>query len=173
MSTSASVPITSGDATGGKVAVFTISEAAETRELQRMVLCDSSGAEILASAQTPVAVTPRANANGATSTRINAAASNNAANLKASAGNLVNLDLFNVAAYDVFVKFYNKATAPTVGTDTPVWTIPIKAGTGFSREFVQGKSFATGISVAITKLQADSDNTSVAAGDVTGAIDWI
>jgi len=173
MSTTASVPITSGDATGGKVAVFTISEAAETRELQRVVLCDSTGAEIVAGVQTPVAATPRANANGATSTRIQSANTTNAANLKASAGNLVNVDLFNVAAYDVFVKFYNKATSPTVGTDTPVWTIPLKAGTGFSREFEQGKSFATGIGYAITKLIADSDTTNVAAGDVTGSIDWI
>lgn len=116
---------------------------------------------------------PRATANGATSSRINAAASTNATSLKASAGNLINLDVFNVAAYDVFLKFYNKASAPTVGTDTPVWTIPIKAGTGYSRPFNVGKSFATGIAYAITKLQADSDTTVVAAGDLTGAIDWI
>jgi len=121
-----------------------------------------------------VAVTPRANANGTTSSRVVASAtSNTSTNLKASAGNLVNIDLFNNAAYDVFVKLYNKATAPTVGTDTPVWTIPIKAGTGFSREFVQGKSFATGIGFGITKLIGDSDTTALTAGDVTGAIDWI
>jgi hypothetical protein len=86
---------------------------------------------------------------------------------------LINLDVFNVAAYDVFMKFYNKATAPVAGTDIPVWTIPLKAGTGFSRSFAGGKSFATGIGYAITKLQADSDTTAVVAGDVTGAIDWI
>lgn len=116
---------------------------------------------------------PKATASGATSSRINAAASTNATSLKGSAGNVVNLDVFNVAAYDVFLKFYNKATAPTVGTDTPVWTIPIKAGTGYSRTFDLGKSFATGIAYAITKLQADSDTTVVVALDLTGSIDWI
>lgn len=116
---------------------------------------------------------PKATANGATSSRVNAAASTNATSLKGSAGNLINLDVFNVAAYDVFLKFYNKASAPTVGTDTPVWTIPIKAGTGYAKMFVLGKSFATGLAYAITKLQADSDTTVVVAGDLTGSIDWM
>lgn len=120
-----------------------------------------------------VVVVPRATANGATSSRINAAASTNSTSLKASAGQLYNLDVFNVAAYDVFLKFYNKASAPTVGTDVPIWTIPIKAGAGYSNAFVAGKTFSTGIAYAITKLQADTDTTAVAAGDVTGTVDWI
>lgn len=134
-----------------------------------------SGLYAVATDPTPANVTPvpSATANGSTSSRVVAAASTNATSLKASAGNITQVDLFNVAAYDVFVKFYNKGSAPSVGTDTPVWTVPIKAGTGFSREFAMGKSFATGIAYAITKLQADSDTTVVVAGDVTGSIDWI
>lgn len=116
---------------------------------------------------------PRATANGATSSRVVAAATTNATSLKASAGNISQMDLFNVAAYDVFVKFYNKASSPTVGTDTPIWTLPLKAGTGYSGSFLQGKSFATGIAYAITKLLADADTTALVAGDVTGSIDWI
>jgi hypothetical protein len=116
---------------------------------------------------------PHAQASGATSSRVTAAATTNATSLKASAGNLVNIDLFNTAAYDVFLKFYNKASAPTVGTDTPVWTVPIKAGQGYARTFSMGKSFATGMAYAITKLQADSDTTVLVAGDVVGSIDWI
>lgn len=116
---------------------------------------------------------PSATANGTTSSRINAAASTNATSLKASAGQVYSVDVFNVAAYDVFLKFYNKASAPTVGTDTPVWTIPIKAGAGYSNVFMLGKAFSTGIAYAITKLQADSDTTAVAALDVTGTMDWI
>ena len=222
---------------------------------------------------------PRATGNGTTSSRVVAAATTNATSLKGSAGNIAQMDLFNVAAYDVFFKYYNKATAPTLalatpvnaafatattggtlaaatyfyrvsalnangetlastetsqvtsGTtstvtvnwgavtgatgykvygrttgaelliatvgavttyidtgavspagalpaanttaDTPTWTIPIKAGTGYSAGFVFGKSFAAGIAYAITKLVADSDTTALAAGDVTGSIDWI
>jgi hypothetical protein len=134
---------------------------------------------VIASNQTAIPVSgavsssPKSTSNGTTSSRVVSAASTNATNLKTSAGTIAQVDLFNVAAYDVFLKFYNKASAPTVGTDTPVWTIPIKTGTGYSNGFIFGKYFSTGISFAITKLQADSDTTVIAAGDVTGSIDWI
>jgi hypothetical protein len=116
---------------------------------------------------------PQAAVNGATPSRVNAGASTNATSLKASAGNIYGIHVFNVAAYDVFLKFYNKASAPTVGTDTPVWTIPVKAGGGFSANFPVGTPFSTGVAYAITKLQADSDTTAVAAGDLTGRITWM
>jgi hypothetical protein len=115
-----------------------------------------------------------ATANGLTSSRVVVTAANTVpTSLKATAGNLARMDLFNVATYDVFFKLYNKASAPTVGTDTPVWTIPLKAATGFSTTFLSGKSFSTGIAYAITKLQPDTDTTVLVIGDVTGSIDWI
>lgn len=135
----------------------------------------NSAPVVIASDQSALSNLPTltAAANTLTSSRVNAANSTNATSLKASAGNIGCIDVFNVAAYNVFLKLYNKASAPTVGTDTPVWTIPVAAGGGFSREFARGKSFATGIAYAITKLQADSDTTVVAAGDLTGSIDWV
>jgi len=60
-----------------------------------------------------------------------------------------------------------------VASDTPIWTIPIAAGTGYSKSFAFGKTFATGIAYAIVKLQADTDATNVVALDLTGSIDWI
>jgi hypothetical protein len=134
-----------------------------------------SGLWKVANDPTPASVTPvpSATANGLTSTRVVSGATTNAANLKATPGNIWQMHLYNVAAYDVFVKLYEKATAPTVGTDTPKWTIPLKAGGSFGECFLFGKSFATGIAMAITKLQADSDTTVIAAGDVTGSLDWI
>lgn len=120
----------------------------------------------------PVAFLPNATANGATSSRVVSTASNNLTNLKASAGNIYEIDVFNVAAYTVFLKIYNKASAPVVASDTPIWTIPIEAGTGYSKSFAFGKSCSAGIAYAIVKLQADTDNTNVVAGDLTGSIDW-
>lgn len=117
--------------------------------------------------------TPQAAVNGATPSRVNAAATTNATSLKASAGNIWGIHVYNVAAYDVFLKIYAKASAPTVGTDTPVWTIPVKAGGGFSANFPVGTPVPTGIAYAITKLQADTDTTAVAAGDLTGRITWM
>jgi len=114
-----------------------------------------------------------ASSNGSTASRVNAAASTNATSLKASAGQLYTIDVFNVAAYNVFLKLYNKASAPTVGTDTPIMTIPVQAGGGYSKTWPMGLTFGTGIAYAITKLQADSDTTVVAAGDLTGNTTWI
>lgn len=130
---------------------------------------------VIASDQSPVKTlsAPIATANGCTPSRVNSLATVNNLNLKATAGQVYEIDVFNNAAYTVFLKFYNKATTPAAGTDTPVWTIPIQPGGGYSKSFARGRSFATGIGYAITKLQADSDTTAVAAGDLTGSLDWI
>jgi hypothetical protein len=135
----------------------------------------NSAPVVIASDQSAVKVTPgvSATANGATPSRINAAASTNATSLKASAGQIYSIDVYNPAAYTVFLKLYNKASAPTVGTDTPVMTIPVAAGGGYSKTWPMGFPFSTGIAYAITKLQADSDTTVVVAGDLTGNAIWI
>jgi hypothetical protein len=111
--------------------------------------------------------------NGLTNTRVNSAATTNATSLKGSPGNIAAIDVFNMASYFVFLKLYNKASAPTVGTDVPVWTIPLPASGSFSNEFSVGEYFSLGIAYAITKLQADADTTVIAAGDVTGRIKWV
>lgn len=78
----------------------------------------------------------------------------------------------NTGATAAFVKLYNKATAPTVGTDVPEMIIPVPAAVsgvpgvaappiGFS-----GHRFALGLGIAITGAVADSDTTAVAAGQV-------
>ena len=73
----------------------------------------------------------------------------------------------NIGASDVWVKLYNKATAPTVGTDVPEMVIRVPANgqvelsPGFS-----GYRFALGLGIAITGAAADSDTTTVAAGQV-------
>jgi hypothetical protein len=134
----------------------------------------SSAPVVIASNQSAVPVTSvTATANGATASRVNAAASTNGTSLKASAGQMYTLDVFNNAAYNVFLKLYNKASAPTVGTDTPIATFPIQAGGGFSKTWPMGLTFATGIAYAITKLQADTDTTVLVAGDLTGNTTWI
>jgi hypothetical protein len=170
----ASGPWDKGSGTGGTVTQRVIMDSSQLAVLATAAQPMSGGYQ-LAGLPTDQRVPNivQAQNNGMTSSRVNAAASTNATSLKASAGAAVDIDVFNVAAYSVFLKFYNKASAPTVGTDTPVWTIPIPAATGFARTLPFGKWFTTGIAYAITKLQPDSDATVVAAGDLTGSIDWI
>lgn len=98
---------------------------------------------------------------------INSAATTNASVVKASAGTLFGLTLWNNGAAAAFVKLFNKATAPVPGTDTPVMVIPIGAGAMVQLNFSDlGHRFATGIGIAITNLQADLDATAIAAGQV-------
>ena len=80
---------------------------------------------------------------------------------------MFNLQASNVSAAAKFIKLYNKASAPTVGTDVPVLIIPIPATSHISIDFgIMGQRFSTGIAYAITNLIAANDTTVIAAGDV-------
>jgi hypothetical protein len=78
----------------------------------------------------------------------------------------------NIGATPAFVKLYNKATAPTVGTDVPAMIIPVPAavagvpGTATLPIGTNGFRFALGLGIAITGGVADSDTTAVLAGQV-------
>lgn len=109
-----------------------------------------------------------------TAIAINSAATTNATSVKASAGTLYGITCSNAGAAAAFVKLYNKASAPTVGTDVPVITIPIGASGVVSLNLGElGHRFATGIALAITNLVADTDTTAVAAAQVKVMGDYI
>ncbi|HEX5498168.1 MAG TPA: hypothetical protein VFX03_03035 [Thermomicrobiales bacterium] len=101
-----------------------------------------------------------------------AAASTNATSLKAAAGTLWEIVALNVSASAVaYLKLYDKASAPTVGTDTPVYVAPIPTagsanGAGVRLTFPVGLKFANGIAYAITGGMGDADTTAIAAGQV-------
>jgi len=87
-------------------------------------------------------------------------------NIKASAGQLYGWYLFNDSAAHRYVKLYNKATAPTVGTDTPVMTIPLPIGSGANVEYNIGITFSLGIGIGATTGVADNDTGAPDANDV-------
>lgn len=125
----------------------------------------------LATDQAAVPISQAAAATGGyTPGKLISAATTNATNIKASAGTLGALTLFNLNAAARYVKFYNKASAPTVGTDPPVQTFLIPGGTAGAGVCVplppQGLAFSAGISFAITTGIADSDATAVAASEI-------
>lgn len=108
---------------------------------------------------------------GLTNFRVNAAASTNATNIKASAGQVYGWCLTNAAASLRYVRLFNKASAPTVGTDTPTQTIALAASGGQVCQTTDiGIVYAAGIGYDITGANGDSDATAVTANDVTGAI---
>ena len=93
------------------------------------------------------------------------AATTNAAFLKASAGSLFEVTVSNVTATDIYVKFYNKASAPTVGTDVPVLTLKVALGTTLSIKFgAVGKRVLAGIAIAATAAAVHTDTGVAVAG---------
>lgn len=98
---------------------------------------------------------------------INSAANTNATVVKGSAGTLYNIGASNTGGAAAFIKLYNKATAPTVGTDVPVLTLVVPASGNVDFDLgPMGHRFATGIGLAITNLAADTDTTAIAASQV-------
>lgn len=74
--------------------------------------------------------------------------------------------IHNKNAATIYVKVYNKATAPTVGTDTPALTIPIPTGASANVEFLGGIEFTAGIGLGATTGVADNDTGAPGANDV-------
>jgi len=118
------------------------------------------------SAGSTVSLIP-ATSGGLTMSHLIAAASTNGTSLKASAGELYGAAIYNNAAYPVYMKFYNLAAAPTVGTSTIVYEVPVQAGTEREVHSDEGLAFSTGIAYALTKGIADTDATATAANDAS------
>jgi len=109
-------------------------------------------------------------AGGATAYKLVSAASTNATSVKASAGTLYMVTASNVNAAVRYLKLYNKASAPTVGTDTPVFTFAIPGNTAGAGTNIPipnvGIAFPTGIAFALTTEATDAGTTAVAANEI-------
>jgi hypothetical protein len=93
-----------------------------------------------------------------------------AASIKTTAGTLHSLDIVNTSATAMFIKLYNKASAPAPATDVPILTFAIAAAAaGVPAEKhlpwgALGLRFATGIAIGVTGALGDTDTTAIAAG---------
>lgn len=109
----------------------------------------------------------RATTANATHRLLSAAATTNATSVKASAGRVRRIWGGNTVASKRYLKLYNKASAPTVGTDTPILTFVIQASAPFDIAFTEdGHYFSTGIAYALTTAAADADTGALSAGDI-------
>ena len=110
---------------------------------------------------------------GYSATKITATASTNPNLIKPSAGQIYGAIISNTVAAAKYVKFYNKATAPTVGTDVPIMTVLIPAGQTVNINLdSHGIAFTNGIAIAITGDYSDTGATATAAGDIIANILW-
>jgi hypothetical protein len=116
-----------------------------------------------------MALQVRGNAIGAgTPVVINCPATPIAQSIKASSGRISLLKIRNVSAATRFVKFFNLATAVTMGTTPASWEYPIPAGGEMSIESPVGLGFTNGIQVAITAGAGLTNAAVVTAGDCIG-----
>lgn len=93
-------------------------------------------------------------------------ATTNAANIKSSAANVGALIAHNDSATKFYVKIYNKASAPVIGTDVPVLRIPVPANSQVDLPVgAAGLRLSAGLAIAVTRGLADADATATAASD--------
>lgn len=122
----------------------------------------------LASVPSHAVTVASATTGGFTPYNLISANTTNATNVKASSGTVYLLTAMNNAATICYLKVYNKASAPTVGSDTPVLILMLPATGGVSVPLPPiGIAFGTGISFALTTNLVNSDTTAVAANQVT------
>lgn len=108
----------------------------------------------------------RAKKPNAVSRIVSSAATTNATVGKASAADVFGFEAYNTSATVKYLKIYNKASAPTVGTDTPIMTIALGPTSRTAMTFANPQYFATGLAYALTGAAADADTTALALGDV-------
>jgi hypothetical protein len=147
----------------------------KTVERQRIVLADPTGAAALAAIEntapglTDYGLVTRPIPSPASISHTVAASGTNATSIKASAGRIHLIVVYNntpaANPYTVFVKAYNIATAPTVGTTPVVATYGVPPGKLVPISITVGAQFSTGIGLSITAGIADADTTAVAAND--------
>lgn len=97
---------------------------------------------------------------------LSAAATTNSTLVRTGTGDVFKITGYNSNAAARYLKLYNKATAPTVGTDTPVWTEYLPALSKFEINMPTPLYFSLGIGYGLTTGGADADTGALIAGDI-------
>ncbi len=122
----------------------------------------------------PVTLAAGATASGSIPYKLISANSTNATIVKAGLSQVKGIQVYNLNAAARFLKIYNKATAPTVGTDTPVKIIVIPGNTaGAGSNVVTDISLSLGLAFALTTGVADADTGVVEANQIVVNIDYL
>lgn len=135
---------------------------------------DANGAAVDSSGNLSVKDSP-VTSGGLSMHKTVSASSTNATSVKGSAGQVYSVQLFNTNASARYFKLYNKATAPSVGSDTPVKTLTIPGsttGAGLVLNWDKGLAFSTGIAFALTTGATDADTGAVAANELIVGLDY-
>lgn len=101
--------------------------------------------------------------------QITSAGSNNATLVAGQPATIGTITVFNAGAALAYLKLYDFARVPVPGTDTPwmVVAVPITGTAVVSFPEESGPRTAAGLGVGMVTGAANSDNTAVAAGQLT------
>lgn len=107
-------------------------------------------------------------ANGLTLSYTVSAGTNNSTSVKGTPGQVYKVIACAGTAAAGIVKLYNKATAPTCGTDTPVaaLSLPATLGACVDMPIPVGAAFSLGIGFCMVTGPANTDNTAVALNQI-------
>lgn len=103
-------------------------------------------------------------------------ADTNAVAIKAGGGTVHWIHATNVNAAVRYLKLYNLAVAPTVGTSVPTITIALQGGTTGTHTDIPiplGLDFDVGIAMALTTEATDAGSTGVSASETVVNIGYI
>jgi len=100
-----------------------------------------------------------------TSFKLVSLASTNSNLIRAGSTILKGFSIGNTNAAVRYVKFYNKATAPTVGTDTPLLTFQLLANSIHTYNIPDGVIFSLGLGIGLTTGITDGDTGAVSANE--------
>ena len=95
----------------------------------------------------------------------NNAASTTATNVTTKKTRLLSIDAQNKGASAAFLRIYDKATAPSPGSDVPKMTFMLPAGGGKVNEKNMAMELASGFGYAITGGSGETDTTNVTNAD--------
>lgn len=132
---------------------------------------------VIATDQTSIPTSvPAVATGGAAMHTLISAATTNATSVKGGAATLYGIQVSNINAAVRYLKLYNKASAPIVGTDVAVKTIAIPGSTAGGIANISfgtaGVAFATGLAYALTSGVATADTGAVGAAEHVVNLDY-
>lgn len=93
--------------------------------------------------------------------------------LKAAGGNILGGILHNNVATARYLKIWDSASTPTIGTTAPDFVLHIPANGELNLGNIIPIPFTNRISYALTAAVGDNDTTAIGADDITGFIHWV
>lgn len=105
---------------------------------------------------------------GLSRARIKAAATTNDTLVKAGTINVYGWTFQNNTAAKKYIRVYDKATQPVVGTDVPQFTLILQANSELNFETAIGTPLLLGFGYGISNAVGDTDTTVTAVDDVHG-----